>query len=61
MVHEAECHKDTAIKYLERMERYGTIKRYKVRTGGLKGFIYIWVLKELNKNASRNDNGYSHV
>lgn len=42
---EAECHKDTVIKYMRLLEDNCAVKRYKVKTGGLKGFIYIWVLK----------------
>lgn len=45
VVHEAGCHKDTAIKYLKLLERDSLVKRYAVLAGGITGFIYIWVLK----------------
>jgi predicted transcriptional regulator len=41
----AGCHKDTAVKYLLLLESDGLVKRYKAKTGGITGFIYIWVLK----------------
>ncbi len=49
MAAEAGCHKDTVIKYLERLEFHESVKRYKVKTGGIAGFIYIWVLMEKSK------------